>query len=193
MGSPVDRRRGDLRRRADHALDVRTPSADGMFVHAQKGEDFWPGRPILEKGKPMPDAPDLAVVKAKAAKLFLGTDNIRRAVQKVVNCACANAKVPVEDLATMVGLPNPKDVTRALNGSPELLTERIALRLMAPLGISLDEVLPDLCMQNEDFNEWNQLRIAMRNGRIATTGSTNDDIEVNAKLFIRLQAISSLD
>ncbi|MGB2755380.1 MAG: hypothetical protein WBD75_05890 [Phycisphaerae bacterium] len=138
----------------------------------------------------MPDGYDS--VAAEAAEFFGGPDGIRQIVRNAVNPACADAGLSPEKLAEMVGLPKP-DVVKALNGSPKFLTERMALRLMALLGISLDDVLPGACLLKADLNDWNDKRIAMRNGCIATAGSANDDVEINAKLFIRLQAMSTLD
>jgi hypothetical protein len=130
-------------------------------------------------------------VAKDAAAIFNGCDAIRKAIAKAVNDACKErGNLAPQRLAQMVRLPHPAKVARALNGHPEYLDERMALRLMAPLGISLEQVLPDYLMMDTPLAEWEKKRIKMGNRHLGSRDRVQDDL--TTRLFIRLQAISAL-
>jgi hypothetical protein len=124
-----------------------------------------------------------------ASDIFKGQEFIRQNIVDVVKKALVEQGLSAKDYAGKIMPESPASVTDALE-DPSRLTEFLALSMMAPLGVSVEDVLPSTRRLKAERDKWR--RIMPKNYVLAATGGKVDR-DVSVELFIRFKALSELN
>jgi len=128
-----------------------------------------------------------------AAKMCGGKQFIRQRIIARVRDTVDSLGLDTEEFGLMAYPANARILDR-LRESPERLNEDIALSLMAPLAIPIEDVLLLREMTKPEHDDWLRTMLGSDDSVLATSGGDGTlDPEVCLALFIRFEAMKELN